>query len=64
MKNTVAKKGKNKDENILQNIFKEIRLLRSEVTLFMPTEDLKEYAHPFRIKSSFDKAIKQYPRSI
>ena len=63
MKNATTQK-KSRNENLLQNIFKEIRLLRSEVTLFMPTEDLKGYAHSSRIKSSFDKAIRQYPRSI
>ncbi|OHA94069.1 MAG: hypothetical protein A3G47_00895 [Candidatus Zambryskibacteria bacterium RIFCSPLOWO2_12_FULL_39_45] len=53
-----------KQKNLLQHIFNEIRLLRSEVTLFMPDENLNGYAHPSRIKKSFERALRQYPRTI
>ena len=61
--NTMTKKVK-KQKNLLQHIFNEIRLLRSEVTLFMPDENLNWYAHPSRIKKSFERALRQYPRTI
>ncbi|KKR31855.1 MAG: hypothetical protein UT65_C0015G0017 [Parcubacteria group bacterium GW2011_GWF2_39_8b] len=61
--NTMTKKVK-KQKNLLQHIFNEIRLLRSEVTLFMPDENLNGYAHPSRIKKSFERALRQYPRTI
>ena len=46
--------------NILKTILQEIRLLRSEMSLLLPSEDIKEYSHPDRIKRSYLKAIKQY----
>jgi hypothetical protein len=46
---------------VLQSILEEIRLLRTEVSLLFPHEDLKGYAHPSRIKRSYEKALKQYP---
>ncbi len=51
----------NDNKNILKNIFREVRLLRNEVSLLMPVESIKEYAHPSRIKNSFKKALRQYP---
>ena len=54
----------NKNESILNNIFREIRLLRNEVSLLMPTEDIKEYSNPTRIKNSYRKALKHYPKSV
>ena len=63
MKNMTTKKEKN-NRNLLHHIFNEIRLLRNEVNLFMPTEDLGGYVHDSRIKNSFNKALKKYPRSI
>lgn len=47
-------------EKILQSILEELRLLRNEVMLLLPQEDLEEYAHPGRIKNSYRKAIKKY----
>ena len=46
---------------ILETILKELRLLRSEVTLLLPQEELEEYAHPERIRASYQKAVKKYP---
>lgn len=50
---------------VLKDILEELRLLRNEVMLLLPQEDLEEYAHPERIKNSYKKAIKKYsPTSL
>ena len=46
---------------MIQAILEELRLLRNEVMLLFPQEDLKDYAHPDRIKRSYQKALKKYP---
>ena len=46
---------------ILDIILKELRLLRNEVRLLLPQDDLEDYAHPERIQRSFQKAIKKHP---
>lgn len=49
----------------LKEILRELRLLRSEVALFLPYEDINGYAHPDRIRRSYGRAIKNYPpRSV
>lgn len=45
---------------ILQDIPSEVRQLRSELLLFFPQENLTDYAHPDRIKRSYQKAVKRY----
>ncbi len=45
----------------LQAILEELRLLRTQITLLLPHENLDEYTHPRRIKKSFENALKQYP---
>lgn len=47
--------------NMLDEILKELRLLRSEVMFLFPQEDLENYEHADRIKESYKKAIKIYP---
>lgn len=48
-----------------QAILEELRLLRNEITLLLPHEDLEEYAHPERLKRSLENARKHYPlRSV
>lgn len=47
--------------DILKTILDEVRLLRDEIRLVLPYEDLNEYAHPNRIKRSYQKAVKRYP---
>lgn len=46
---------------VLRSILEEIRLLRNELSLLFPSEDIEGYAHPARIKHSYEKAIKQHP---
>lgn len=46
---------------LLRDILAEIRLLRSEIKLVLPQEDLKLYAHPQKIKQAYEKALKQFP---
>lgn len=59
---TVKRKfGSDNTSRLIQSILKEIRLLRREVTLLLPNEDLKEYVHPKRVINSYRKAVKKYP---
>ncbi len=44
----------------LKAILEELRLLRNEVMLLLPQEELKEYAHPDRIRRSYQKAVKKH----
>lgn len=60
---TKTAKTKN-SEKTLQIILEELRLLRNEVMLLLPQEDLEAYTHPERIKSSYQKAIKKYPPAL
>ncbi len=45
----------------MKDIFKEVRALRLEVAMFLPTESLDEYKHPKRIMNAYKKAIAKYP---
>ena len=47
--------------DVLVKILQEIRLMRQELNLILPQDDLKIYEHPERIKQSYQSAIKQYP---
>ncbi len=46
---------------IFKVILEELRLLRNEVTLLFPQDDLEDYVNPDRIRRSYQKAIKKYP---
>ena len=46
---------------LLRSILEEIRLLRYEVMLILPTENLEGYANSKRIKRSYAKALQSYP---
>jgi len=46
---------------MMQSVLEELRLLRQEVLLLFPQEDLEDYAHPDRIRKSYQKATKEYP---
>ena len=58
---TTKTKNRIATSKILQNILEELRLLRNEVTLLLPQDDLGDYAHPERVRRSFQKAVKKYP---
>ena len=45
---------------ILLSILEELKLLREEVGLLLPQEDVEEYAHSERIKRSYKSAIGKY----
>jgi len=46
---------------MMRAILEELRLLRQEIMLLFPQEDLEDYAHPDRVRNSYQKAIKEYP---
>lgn len=46
---------------IAKAIFEEIRLLRNEVSLLLPQDDLNKYANPKKICRAYEKAVKKYP---
>lgn len=46
---------------IMKAILEELRLLRNEIRLLLPQDDLEDYAHPDRIQRSYQKAIKKHP---
>jgi hypothetical protein len=46
---------------LLRAILQELKLLRTEVSFLFPQDKLEDYAHPTRIKRSYEKALKQYP---
>jgi len=46
---------------VLRALLNEVRLLRSELTLILPTEKLSGYAHPRRISGAYRRALKAYP---
>ena len=58
---TVEKAKQNQSAETLASILKEIRSLRQDLLFFLPQENINEYAHPDRIKRSYQKALKRYP---
>lgn len=60
---TIKTKNNIFPSQVLQNILKEIRLLRNEMMLLFPQDDLEDYSHSERVKCSYQKAIKKYPSS-
>jgi hypothetical protein len=51
-------------QKLLNKILREVRYLRHEFELILPQDDLKEYAHPERIKRSYKKALGKYPPAV
>ena len=45
---------------MLKTILEELRSLRNEVMFLFPQEGLEDYSNPARIKTSYQKATKQY----
>lgn len=46
---------------VLKSILEELRLLREEIKLLLPQEDLNGYSNPKEIKQAYQKAIKKHP---
>lgn len=55
------KNGKVVSQEVLQSILAELRLLRNEVMLLLPRDELGDYSHPERIKKAYQNALKKYP---
>jgi hypothetical protein len=51
---------KTQEKTTMRTILEELRLLRKEVMLLLPQDDLKDYSHPDRINRSYQKAIKKH----
>lgn len=45
---------------VLKSILEELRLLREEVKLLLPQEELDDYSNPKEIKKAYQKAIKKH----
>lgn len=61
MTTKTAEKLSQSRAEILTSILKEIRSLRRDLLFFLLQENLDGYAHPGRIKRSYQKAIRRYP---
>ena len=48
-------------EKLMRDVLREVRELRREVSLVIPSESLKGYAHPRRILTSYRRATRKYP---
>jgi len=46
---------------VLRSILEELRLLREEVKLLLPQEELGDYSNSKEIKKAYQKAIKKHP---
>jgi len=47
--------------DLARAIFEEIRLLRQEISLILPQDDLSKYQNPGKIRKSYEKALEMYP---
>lgn len=56
--------GKEISADILEKILKGVSMLRKEVSLLLPQEDVEDFVHPERIKQSYRHAIKEYPPTV
>ena len=45
----------------LKDLFDEVRALRRDVALMIPTESLSDYKHPKRLMTAYKKAITEHP---
>lgn len=50
-----------KTEKLMRDVLREVRELRRDVSLILPSESLSGYAHPRRILTSYRKATKLHP---
>jgi hypothetical protein len=56
--------SKQASDKLFKKIIEEIKILRREINLIFPLEDIEEYKHPKRIKRSYERAIRKYQPSI
>jgi len=45
----------------MHSVLRELQMLRNELSLLLPNENVSEYAHADRIRRSYRKALKKYP---
>jgi hypothetical protein len=64
MYHTTTLTKKQNTTTLLKHIIEELHLLRQELNLIVPREDLSEYAHPKRIKRAYERAMLQYPPRV
>ncbi len=48
-------------EKNLQKVLLELKELRRDISLFLPTEKITDYHNHKSIKAAFKRAMKQYP---
>jgi len=48
-------------DKTIKTVLDELRLLRQQVALLLPQDELKHYVNARRIQRSYQKAIKEYP---
>ena len=56
-----SSKKANETSEMLRAILQELRLLRNDVLLLFPQDRLEDYAHPDRIKRSYENAVRERP---
>jgi len=47
-------------EKLLSKVLREVRSLRRDIDIIVPSESLNDYKHPDRILASFRRATKKY----
>lgn len=51
-------------EKNLNKVLRELKALRRDVSLVLPTEKLSDYRNPKSIRAALEKAKKQYPPKV
>lgn len=46
---------------MVKAIFEELKLLRKELSFVLPQDNLEDYSHPEKIRSSYERAMKNHP---
>ena len=46
---------------LLHAILQELRLLRNDMMLLFPQDNLEDYANADRVKDSYEKAVREHP---
>ena len=47
-------------EQTMDAILEEIKLLRNEISILLPQDNLDDYANPERIKASYEDALREH----